>query len=321
MIRNAELRRGFSSQDDEQLYLEALNLCFGGWGGREMFEWVFMRRCADRLPDVLTLWVDGRPVAGSAISYRRVSVRGGKDLIAGIMTASWTLPQARGGGAFQRMIAESIEQTAARGGALLLAFVTSTNTSRRRLESEGADLTPTYYCRADTVEPVADQGIVEVTGQAGVAAAIQPDRPEARFTYSGDEWIGQFVKRPGEISMLEGSGRWQAVVERAAGFDRVHAIAADERGWPDAMASLASRAAASGRRAFAFTTRAVEAEALRERGFAIIDGFLTALVADRDALASALDSHRPDGVPHGMLSDPGSPWFLGPWALQNGDRI
>src|SRR5688572_29171535 len=116
-MRDAELRHGFSDPADEQRYLDALNVCFDGWGGREMFDWCFRRRCADRLPDVLSLWVEGRRVAGSAISYRHIALPGGAPATAGIMTASWTLPEARGTGAFQRLIRASLEQVAASGGA------------------------------------------------------------------------------------------------------------------------------------------------------------------------------------------------------------
>ena len=65
---------------------------------------------------------DGRPVAGSAVSYRRIR-HGGRELLAGIMTGSWTLPEARGRGAFGQAIEESRRLVASHGGEALLAFV------------------------------------------------------------------------------------------------------------------------------------------------------------------------------------------------------
>lgn len=114
MTGHAVLRHGLSGPQEELCSLHALNACFPHWGGRAMFDWCFTRRGAGRAPGMMSLWVDGRAVAGSAISYRRVAVRGGAEVTAGIMTGSWTLPEARGAGAFTRLIAASREQVASR---------------------------------------------------------------------------------------------------------------------------------------------------------------------------------------------------------------
>jgi hypothetical protein len=320
MIGDAVLRRGLSDPKDEDRYLEALNLCFPDWGGRAMFDWCFSRPGAGRVPDILRLFVDGRAVAGNAVSYRRVAVRGGAELTAGIVTGSWTLPEARGAGAFRRLLAASREQIASRGGALLLAFVRAENTSCRGLLSVGADLTPTFYCRSEDTVALAPADIQEPAREWN-ADLFQRDREETRFLYSAEEWAAQFVNRPGTVCVLEGPGRWLAVVERTDGFDRVHALAAAPPEWTSGIDALMARAVAAGRRLFVFTTSPAEADMLRRKRFAIVDGFLGVLAADATALEHAFGVAYPQGELRGLFSDPESPWHLGQWALQNGDRM
>ena len=317
----AVLRCGFSNPAEEESYLEALNLCFGHWGGREMFEWCFTRPGAGRAPDVLSLWLDGRVIAGSAISYRRVMVGGGPELAAGIMTGAWTLPEARGAGAFTRLIHASREQAARRGGALLLAFVTATNASCRRLRREGAELLPTYYCRSDRLPARIEPTLREESLSSLDLSEFQRGRNETRFVYTAAEWLGQFIDRPGDLRAVAGQQGWKAIVECTAGFDRVHALAASPEQWTDAIDALTARALSDGRNLFAFTTSVTEAKSLRERGFAITDGFLTVMAADAARLSDALGVPPDCAEPHGLLADRQSPWFLGPWTLQNGDRM
>ena len=317
----AVLRCGFSDARDERAYLEALNACFGHWGGRAMFDWCFARPGAGRAPEVLSLWLDGRVVAGSAISYRRVGLRGGTELTAGIMTGAWTLPEARGAGAFTRLIRASRAQVSGHGTPLLLAFVTATNASCRRLRSEGAELLPTFYCRTDRATRPIDSGVSERPLDALDHREFQRDRGATRFLYTADEWLAQFVHRPGDIRAFERPGVWQAIVERTDAFDRVHALTASATAWADAVDALTARALAHGRNLFVFTTRTIEADALRRRGFAVTDGFLTALAADAALLSDALGVPRRSAEPYRLFGDPRSPWFLGQWALQNGDRM
>jgi Acetyltransferase (GNAT) domain len=320
MTVDAVLRHGLSDPHDEEQYLEALNLCFPDWGGRAMFDWCFSRPGAGRVPDILRLLVDGRAVAGNAVSYRRVAIRGGAEVTAGIVSGSWTLPEARGAGAFKRLIAASREQIASRGGALLLGFVRAENASCRGLLSAGADLTPTFYCRSEDAVAPASADIREPAREWSVDA-FQGDRGETRFLYSAEEWAAQFVNRPGTVSVLEGPGRWIAVVERTDTFDRVHALAAAPAEWAGGIEALTARAAAAGRRLFLFTTSPAEADVLRRKRFAIVDGFLGVLAADAAALEHAFGVPCPKSDLRAPFSDPRSPWHLGRWALQSGDRM
>src|SRR5881628_3056903 len=82
--------------DADDLYLDRLNLCFGGGWTRSMVRWYLRRRFAGRAPDLVVLREKGRIVSGMGVSYRRVRRPGGGLLDVGIATAGWTLPEARG---------------------------------------------------------------------------------------------------------------------------------------------------------------------------------------------------------------------------------
>lgn len=196
------LTRHTAADVDRDAYLDGLNCCFPGWGGIDRFDWCFSRPLAGRAPDLLLLSDGSTPVAGSAITYRMLELPDGTQVRAGIMTGSWTLPAARGCGAFSRFIEESRAISP-----VLLAFVTQDNPSRRRLEAAGAAAIPTFYCRRATSLPPARENAV-------------------RFVYSDEEWQSQFVARPAPAERLNGAG-WSAVIEQAADTDRILHVAGD----------------------------------------------------------------------------------------------
>ena len=174
-----------------------------------------------------------------------------------------------------------------------------------------------------------------------------------RFVYGGDEWRDQFIRRPGGIMRvreaapariaagadagLDGTGRWRALVERTPQFDRVLSLSptAGDTAWLEAIAALAARASAAKRRLFCFTSEQ-QASQLRDRGFEIVDGYLTALIANEAILRAACTAGRgapgsSDALPSQMLmsealtsqalADTASPWCLGGWSVRNGDRM
>ena len=224
---------------DRDAYLAALNACFPGWGGPERFAWCFERVVADREPDLFLLHDNDSVIAGSAVTYRRITLPDGSILRTGIMTASWTLPSARGRGAFFRLIEESRQVSPE-----LVAFVTAENASRRRLEAAGARAIPSFYCRKVTTLPPAREAAV-------------------RFTYTDAEWRAQFLDRPGTVEHLRGDS-WDAVVQRADATDRLLHVSGDRSA---AIAAIASR----GRDLFAFTTGA-PASSDHTPGFVMVFG-------------------------------------------------
>lgn len=366
-------RRIVQGTEDERVYLAALNQCFPHWGDRAMFDWCFTRESAGLSPDLLWLCAADGPVAGTANTYRQLRLANGRTVRAAIMTGSWTLPAARGLGAFTRIIAESRTLAAERHAGLLLAFVTTTNASFGRLRDAGAALFPTAYCRSagepstnladsstsanessgDADDPrwmdlsldTADSGLelllsanASASGgsrrssggenaEAGVRAGVEAEAGFVSFTYAGEEWRDQFLRRPSQVALVSGADRWRALVERAPLFDRLLALAirpdqADTPVRAEAIRTLSARASSAGRRLFSFSSDARHTARLSSLGFESVGGALTALIADAAVLRAALAvDPAVEEATSLALADPASPWFLGGWSVQNGDRM
>lgn len=313
--------------------LACLNACFPGWGDERYFQWAFQRALQDLpLPDYMVLTEAGAEIAGSSVSYRRVLLRNGAAITAGIMTGSWTLPEARGKGCFSRIIQESIRITEQRGGALLLAFVTHDNPSCRQLLRAGAAQFPTSYLNGLTQGkalqmPAASTGRVFrevdsleetlferwVTSRAGFV----------RCGYASlADWQSQFVERPTKTILLQRNDGF-AVLEEHPDTHRLLAYLPEE-GEADAdfLDALCQHAAKRGKKLFHFCTDPELTKQLEGRNFNAKPGFITVHAADWKKLAQALGRSTPEeALPHSVLADPASPWFLGEWRLQSGDRM
>jgi hypothetical protein len=313
-------------------YLSCLNRCFAGWGGPETYRWAFERPVGGPPADLMVLRLEGQLVAGSAVSYRRVEVTGGAILDTGIMTGSWTLPEARGRGAFTRVIDESLRLATARGAGLLLAFVTEGNPSARRLAAARSARFPTFYL-ASTDETPVPQAFVEprpVEDVDGVFEWVMTVRAREQagschFVYPDSRvWASQFLQRPGAIDLLSLDDTAWAVVESAASTDRIQLLVVDRRGGvgvAECLAALLRRALERDRQLFFFSTTPGVRDECRGLGLAVKPGFLTALVAEEASLREALAGPPPRAPESASeLADPGSPWFLGEWDLQSGDR-
>jgi ribosomal protein S18 acetylase RimI-like enzyme len=128
-------------------YLEYLNQCFPNWGNTTTYDWIFERTVGQKQSDILIIKDENNQViAGSAVTYRVLKTTNGSQVDFGIMTGSWTLPEARGKGCFSQMIEESKRICFAKEVPFLTAFVTESNASYRRLRDAG------FYCKtADNV--------------------------------------------------------------------------------------------------------------------------------------------------------------------------
>jgi hypothetical protein len=307
----------------DELYLECLNACFPGWGGRESFAWCFERQVGGPRADLMVLRSGGTVLAGSAVTYRRVVLSSGASILAGIMTGSWTLPAARSQGCFTRIIEASVEITAGHGGALLLACVTCTNPSSRRLVAAGSGLFPTNYVFTHPAMPPAPK-------EAGAWTELPVDAEEIARLYTAAkhtpgccvyypteaDWVAQIVARPHPTRLIGLPGGERAIVEETATTDRVLYLSGG------GLAVLLRRAQERGRQLFAFTAQTEAAAATGALGLQSAPGYLTALQADRVALARTLGRGEPLVAPNDTpLGDPSSPWYLGGWHLQNGDRM
>jgi hypothetical protein len=296
----------FNPSGAEATYLESLNVCFPGWGSADTFRWAFGRRVGGPATDLMMLRDSGELIAGSAVSYRQLVLPTGRRALVGIMTGSWTLPAARGKGAFTRIIEASVELTRGHGGALLLAFVTETNASFRRLEAAGSTLFPTRYVSSPAGLVLRRaHGFTERQPAPSDFERFESERPAgAHFAYASAEmWAGQFLERAQRPTLVETS-EGAALVETHGDFDRVQALAAREADRrAGVLAGCLSRAAARGKRLFLFESQPSRAERwVSELGLEAAKGLLTAL---------------PAGEPTAVTPSPD----LAPWSLDSGDRM
>ncbi len=342
MTGAAMVRWMVSGIDAETQCLESLNICFPGWGGRKEFEWCFVRESAERRPDLMTLYAEGRLIAGSANAYRRVRLCNGRTIVAAILSGCWTLPDARRHGAFTRIIRDSRELAVTRGCALVLGFVTDTNASAGRMRDAGSARIPSFYCRSAAihattlatcrVQPVSaiDERSLDALHAAHAGEGNRADH-RIRFVYTGNEWRDQFIARPHAVlhAQSEDGKSWRALIERTPLFDRVLMLttAADETAWLDAIDALQNHAAAANRRLFLFTMSRDYATALAARDFEIVHGWMTVLVADEHLLRSSLDLGPSPRLPSDQplaseaLADPALSRCLDDWFIEHGDRM
>jgi hypothetical protein len=261
-------------------YLAGVNRCFTGWGGDAEYRWAFVRAVGAPPADLLVLRDGPALVAGSAVVYRTVGTERG-DVLVGIMSGSWTLPEARGRGAFSRLIVESQRLVAAHDGAALIAFVTHDNASRRRLVAAGCREVPSHYLfsTADTTGPHAAPAVattpvdVEALYRAHMAWVEAGRGAHPRYA-SAAEWAGQYVLRPLPVEHVAVGG-CEALIERSPSSDRVLWLVGGDPG--AALAGLLDRALRSGRQLFLYSMDDAVVEAANRLGLTDKPGSLTVL--------------------------------------------
>ena len=316
-------------KDMESTYIDYLNLSFGHWGDDALYKWCFNRRVGELSADIMIFKMDDKIVAGSAVTYRKAQL--GKSIInVGIMTGSWTIPEARGQGCFTKIIEESLSLASRKKAALLLAFLTKSNASFRRLASAGSSLFPTHYLFSDKNTPIPESGHA-VLPVSDIRKSIETIFDElkkrqdgfARFAYTLEEWESQFVERPGEIELLRIGDIGLAVVEKNGNFDRVLVLSLkEERTFADCIRALLRRALENRQNLFLFTTSTAWKDKCLKLGFGHSPGYLTTLTVDKNELSRIYPgaSSVPGNIAH-ELYEPASPWYIGSWDIQSGDRM
>jgi hypothetical protein len=313
----------------ESTYIDHLNLSFGHWGDAALYKWCFDRRIGDLKADIMIFKQDKRCIAGSAVTYRKALL--GKSVInIGIMTGSWTVPEARGQGCFTKIIEESLSLASHKGAGLLIAFLTESNASFRRLANAGSSLFPTHYLFSDQNTPVPESGhaISPVSDiKKGIETIFENLRKRqdglAHFTYTLKEWESQFWERPGKMELLRIDDIGSAIIEKNGVFDRVLFLSLEEeRAFTDCIKALLKRALENGRKLFLFTTSTIWKDECLKLGFGRAPGYLTALAADETALMKVYPgaSSLPANIVHEFY-EPVSPWYIGSWDIQSGDRM
>jgi hypothetical protein len=295
-----------------------------------MFEWAFMRKLRGLpLSDYIWLKDAGEVLAGSGVSYRQLTLPNGSEITVGIMTGSWTLPAARGRGCFSRIIRESINITAERNGAILLAFVTEDNASCRALLSSGAAAFPTsYFIRQPNVGDFADRSgtiaeLPDVTDNQ-IDEWRQQYGKFVRFSYHAHEdWRAQILRRPSAPRIYSRDANEFVVLEEFADTERILAYLGPRGTFPrDLMNAVVCRAASRNKKCFTFSSDPALSEFCSGSGFTKRSGFLTANIANWELLASAIGGENlRQPVDNCVLTDSQSPWFLGEWRYQSGDRM
>lgn len=279
---------------DHARYLSGLEECFPGWGGESMYRWCF-ERSADAPPPERMVFAgaDGAWVAGTAISFRTMRFAG-KTWLSGVMTGSWTLPAARGQGLFPRFIQETRKRVAHHGGVAVLGFAGDVQrASTRKLADAGSRCVPSTNMIGEVAALPED---ARTLGERLDARIANPGDLEALYTawkeraktrggfvYSdANVFRGQFFDRALPVEIVR-DGDAVALIERAADTDRV--MFADERGRSRAgfFKALWSRAAAAGRKLYAYGVGASAASVCRETGLAPKDGYFTILPATDSA--------------------------------------
>jgi hypothetical protein len=316
----------------EDEFLKCLNLCFGDWGDRRTYDWYFQRKTAYPDADVMVLKNDGELVAGSAVTYRKITLPNEAVITVGIMTGSWTLPKFRGQGCFARIIEESIRLTAEKKGALVLGFGRRENSSFRQFAKAGAALFPTTYLfstpetklqvvasklkREESSEPVIKK-LFERQSTSG--------RGYLRFAYSSmQEFSAQFIHRPFETEILSDHYGNFGIVEKKESTNLLQLFlpaSDDESGIASALAAFLNHSLENGQKLFLYSTRADVAQAGKNLGLGVKAGFLPALIADESSLRKALGISEPlTTKDSSLLTTPGTPWHLNSWNVHSGDR-
>lgn len=311
----------------QEHYLRCLNQVFGNWGDAEKYFWYFGRQTAFPNPDVMVLKNGDQLLAGSGVSYRRIRFPNGGEAVIGIMSGSWTLPEARGQGCFTRIIEESIQLTAQKGGAMLIAFVTEDNASFRQLAKAGSALFPSAYIFStpDTPRPK-HAAALHVTEKSEMAANEIQEKLKTRyvdrihFAYpSPKDFSDNFFDRAVPTEVLQDETGGIAVIETKPDTYLLQLHASENH--ETCIANVLNRAFDDGRKFFMFSTRRDITDVCQRLGLGIKKGYVTVLMADESKLRRAknisVDWAGSNSVPLAQL---GSEWFLGEWDVQSGDR-
>ena len=266
-------------------YIANLNACFGNWGGEVEYEWGLQRQVGPHQTDIMLIEneEDG-VIAGSAVSYRRLEGLGDTFDI-GIMTGSWTLPAARRKGCFTKMINCSRDLCQSNKVPFLTAFVTETNASSRRLESEGSFMFPTAHLFSPE-ERYKEQGIPQpevIDLNEKVSRHIYNRLQESQkdllsFSYSFEEFQSQYIKRIKEVTILK-IGEDFAILEDGLNEMKILLLTflnySDFGFYQKAISNWCVKN--RGRKSFFFTTKKELAGICEELGFENVPGYFTIL--------------------------------------------
>ena len=265
-------------------YIANLNACFGHWGGDAEYEWGLQRQVGKHSADIMLIEneEDG-VIAGSAVSYRQLLKKKDRFDI-GIMTGSWTLPAARRKGCFTKIINKSTELCEEKGVPYLTAFVTRSNPSSRRLETEGSFLFPSFHLFSPTIKYEGTLPEVQVVNGNDLnrehlyQAFIQKQNRFLSFFYSPEDFFGQYLDRIKETTVLKLNNDY-AVIENGVEEVKILLLTySDLTAFEENIKAVTNWCLKNrSMKAFYFTTRKELFSICDKLGFDNVDGFFTIL--------------------------------------------
>ncbi|MFD3003680.1 GNAT family N-acetyltransferase [Pontibacter toksunensis] len=273
-------------------YIKYLNQCFNGWGQEREYDWAFSRTVGDKKADIMLIHnEEGEVIAGSAVTYRKLSKPGGGTMDIAIMTGSWTLPKARGKGCFSKIISLSQELAHKKNVPYLTAFVTESNASYRRLASAGSMLVPnSNLFSPEQPYADADSAAIEVLQEdekviSDIYSQFSDMEQEGfSFAYTREEFYQQYINRPKKVEILKINADY-ALVEETYNAIKVLLLSHDEmQAFEDNIKSLTNWAIENrSKKLLLFSTKSKIIEACEKLGFESLKGYYTILHTAADA--------------------------------------
>lgn len=276
-------------------YIKNLNECFSGWGQEKEYDWAFNRQVGDKAADIMLINnEEDEVIAGSGVTYRKVTDQKGNKIDMGIMTASWTLPKARGKGCFSKIIALSQEIVHKKDVPCLTAFVTESNASYRRLASAGSMLVPTRHLFSPE-QPYADVGDAEVEVLQDDEKLINDiytkfkalQQDTVSFSYTQAEFYQQYIDRPKKAEILRIGGQYALIEESYNAIKVLLSTYEKETGSFERFTKLLTNWALKNRskKLFLFSTQKDIMETCEHLGFESHKGYFTVLDSAAGAAA------------------------------------
>jgi GNAT superfamily N-acetyltransferase len=296
---------------DADAGLAFLRQCFQTPWTERMYRWYLQRSFGGEAPDRLILMDGERAVAGCGVIYRQLRTPDGDVHRVSVVVAACTLPSARGRGCYARVLQAAVEQSAVRGCAALLGFVTADNATGRGLRRLGAAAIPSAYIVSREHPRVTEAGFLQLRATrvaddwpARAAARARPPAAPAGFHYpDASAWRSQMVARPHGVQCLRIGATCRAVIEGVGDTDRLQWLDGDARERLAAIRAIVARARCRRRKFFMYSTCPYEATAARRLGLAAHPGYMMVLALAAGHACGARD------------------WAGMSWQVQSGDRM
>jgi len=268
----------------KEQYIYNLNQCFNDWGGDKEYNWVFNRIVGKKPSDIMIIKNENNEViAGSGITYRKLKIDNQKVIDIGIMTGSWTLPEARGRGCFSKMIEISKNICKQNTVPFLTAFVMESNPSYRRLKHAGSHLISTYHFISKEV-PYSNEydiSIVKSKSQAGVEIYDifkKEQKDYFCFDYTYEDFSQQYINRIKNTELLR-IGNDYAIIEESENIIKVLLISYyDKKKYEDNIKALTNWGLQTkSKKLLLFTTKKDIVEILNNQEFENLSSYFTIL--------------------------------------------